>query len=96
MEHAVIQLISIIYFFNENKYTRGIFIDLSKTFDTADYDILLKKWDLYGIKRKNLKYFHSYLTNRKRFIKYCDQNTNFIKFFEVIIKLPGILLNYQE
>ena len=90
------QLISIIYVFNENKYTLGIFIDLSKTFDTADYDILLKKWDFYGIKRKNLKYFHSYLTNRKRFIKYCDQNTNFIKFFGVIIKLPGILLNYLE
>ena len=28
------------------------------------------------VKRKNLKWFHSYLTNRKQFIKYRDQNTN--------------------
>ena len=29
-------------------------------------------------KQKNLKWLHSYLTNRKQFIfiKYCDQNTN--------------------
>ena len=31
---------------------------------------------MYGIKGKNLKWFHSYLTNRKQFIKYRDQNTN--------------------
>ena len=35
-----------------------------------------KKLDKYGIKGKNLKWFHSYLTNRKQFIKYCHQNTN--------------------
>ena len=35
-EHAVIQLISqILDVFNENKYTLGIFIDLSKVFDTG-------------------------------------------------------------
>ena len=76
-EHAVIQLISqILDAFNENKYTLGIFIDLSKAFDTVDHDILLKKLDMYGIKGINLKWFHSYLTNRKQFIKYRDQNTN--------------------
>ena len=60
--------------FNENKYTLGISVDLSKTFDTVDHDLLLKKLDMYGIKGKNLKWFHSYLTNRKQFIKYRDQN----------------------
>ena len=75
-EHVVIQLISqILDAFNENKYTLGIFIDLSKAFDTVDHNILLKKLDMYGIKGKNLKWFHSYLTNRKQFIK-CDQNTD--------------------
>ena len=76
-EDAVIQLISqILDAFNENKYTLDIFIDLSKAFDTVDHDILLKKLDMYGIKGENLNWFHSYLTNRKQFIKYCDQNTN--------------------
>ena len=63
-------------FFNENKCTLGIFVDLSKVFDTVDHDILLRKLDMYGIKGKNLKWFHGYLTNRKQFIKYSDQNTN--------------------
>ena len=50
-EHAVIQLISqILVAFNENKYALGIFIDLSKEFDIADHDILLKKLDMHGIK----------------------------------------------
>ena len=62
--------------FNENKYTLGISVDLSKTFDIVDHDILLKKLDMYGIKGKNLKWFHSYLTNRKQFIKCRDQNTD--------------------
>ena len=76
-KHAVIQLISqILDAFNENKYTLGIFIDLSKAFDTVDHDILLKKLHMYGIKRKNLKWFQGYLTNRKQFMKCRDQNTD--------------------
>ena len=75
-EHVVIQLISqILNAFNENKYTLGVFIDLSKAFDTADYDILLKKLGMCGIKGINLKLF---LTNRKRFIKY--------KFYDVVYR----------
>ena len=76
-ERAVIQLISqILNAFNENKYTLGIFIDLSKAFDTVDHDILLKKLDMYGIKGKNLKWLHSYLTNTKKFTKCRDQDTD--------------------
>ena len=54
----------------------NIFIDLSKAFDTVDHNILLKKLDMYGIKRKKLKWFHSYLTNRKQFMKCRDQNAD--------------------
>ena len=77
MEHAVIELISkILDAFNKNKYTLGILIDLSKEFDTVDHDKLLKKLDIHGIKGQNLKWFHSYLTNRKQFITCPDQNTD--------------------
>ena len=76
-EHVVVQLISqILDAFDENKYTLGMFIDLSKAFDTADHDLLLKKLDMYGIKGTKLKWFCSYLTNRKQFIKCCDQITD--------------------
>ena len=54
MEHAVIQLISqILDAFNENKYTLGIFIDLTNAFHTVDHDVLLKRLDIYGINRIN-------------------------------------------
>ena len=38
---------------NKNKYTLGLFIDLSIAFDTVNH-ILLKKLKLYGIENSNL------------------------------------------
>ena len=62
--------------FNENRYALGVFIELSQAFDSVDHDVLLEKLDIYGIKGKNLKWFHSYLINIKQFLKYRDQNAN--------------------
>ena len=43
-DHAVVQLVDqIIESFENNKYTLGVFIDLSKAFDTVDHSIHLKK-----------------------------------------------------
>ena len=53
----------------DNKsFTLGVFIDLSKAFDTVDHTILLDKLYLYGIKRKTLKWLQCYLTGRKQFV----------------------------
>ena len=42
-EHAILQLTrDIIGFFEKGEYTFGVFIDLSKAFNTADHQTLIK------------------------------------------------------
>ena len=76
-EHAILLLVNQLYqSFDESKFTLGIFIDLSKAFDTVEHKILTKKLELYGIKDCNLRWFESYLSNRKQFITYGDKQTH--------------------
>ena len=39
--------------FEKNEYTLGVFIDLSKIYDTFDHSILLRKLELYCITDRN-------------------------------------------
>ncbi len=47
----------------------GIFLDLSKEFDTLDHDILLCKLKFYGFCSSALNLMESYLTGRQQFVQ---------------------------
>ena len=62
-EHAIVKLVDQIYkSFEKDLYTQGVFIDLSKAFDTVDHTILIKKLEMDGIKGINRVTLRSYLT----------------------------------
>ena len=74
-EHAIAQLVDQIYeAFEKNEYTLGVFIDLSKAFDTVDHSILLRKLELYGITDRNYAWIKSYLSNCFQYIQ-IDENS---------------------
>ena len=43
-----------------------VFLDIKKAFDTVDHEILLKKLNKYGLYNDELKFFESYLSNRRQ------------------------------
>ena len=71
-DYAVLELVNDLrQSFNENKFTVGVFIDLSKAFGTIDHnEILLHKLKRYGVNENFLKWFSNYLSNRKQYIQY--------------------------
>ena len=78
-EHAIVELVDkILNGFSEEKYTLGVFTDLSKAFDTVDHQILLKKLSLYGVKGKSLEWFESCLSERKQYIEVEGQKSSFL------------------
>ena len=51
--------------FDNGLVTGMILIDLQKAFDTINHDILLKKLSIIGFSDHTVKWFQSYLLNRK-------------------------------
>ena len=49
---------------DKKKYTVGIFLDLSKAFDTVNHDILFDKLSFYGIHGLPLDWLKNYFLNR--------------------------------
>ena len=62
----------------DKKHTLGIFIDLSKAFDTLDHEILLRKLDNYGIQGNASKLIESYLSDRKQYVSVLDENSEIL------------------
>ena len=55
---------------DKGEYTLGIFLDLSKAFDTNNHKIIVQKLEHYGIRGITLLWFENYLTNKKQVVKY--------------------------
>lgn len=61
---------------DSSNFSCGIFLDLSKAFDTVNHKILLDKLSFYGIRGNALEWFKSYLSNRKQFVSIGNVNSD--------------------
>ena len=60
-------------------------MNLSKAFDTINYDLLLAKLHAYIFTNKSLRLIKSYLTNRWKRTKI---NTSFSSWFKLFLGVP--------
>ena len=74
---ALIQLVNnIASAMDSRESTAGVFLDLSKAFDTIGHHILLNELVHYDIRGHSLNWVSSYLTNRKQLVQFtsaCSQ-----------------------
>ena len=66
----------------QGKYTVGIFLDLTKAFDTLEHSILLKKLNKYRVRAISLDWFSSYLSDREMRIKCQTASSNRFTYSE--------------
>ena len=69
--HSLVSLINnVATAIDRNQIAAGVFIDLSKAFDTLDHEILFTKLQHYGIRGVALQWIKSYFCNREQFVQY--------------------------
>lgn len=62
---------------DRGEFTIGVFLDLSKAFDTVNHEILLSKLYHYGLRGCVLKWFTSYLSGRKQLTEFNGFESSF-------------------
>lgn len=78
-EMALIDAVDKVYDALGKKLTTvGVFLDLSKAFDTIDHEILISKLSHYGIRGTSLSWFKSYIHNRKQFTLFNGESSDLL------------------
>ena len=79
-EHAILELVkNLTHSLDKNLFSVGVFLDLSKAFDTVNHEILLAKLKHYGINKLTHDWLTDYLKDRQQFIVYEQNNATSYK-----------------
>ena len=68
-DYAILQLCDkITDSLSKKEHVIGVFMDLSKAFDTIDHNILIHKLRTYGVRGNALSWFEDYLHDRSQYV----------------------------
>ncbi len=62
---------------DKSLHTIGLFLDLSKAFNTIDHNILISKLNKYRIRGIALDWFKNYLSDRKQYVVWQETKSSF-------------------
>ena len=66
---------------NTSGIVGAVLMDLSKAFDCLPHDLLIAKLNAYGLGKKSLDLFHSYLTKRRHYTRVGSTLSDILEIF---------------
>ena len=82
--------------FDDNDFVGTILMDLSKADDCLPHDLIIAKFEAYGISKEGLKLLPDYLTSKKQHIKTGSSHSMWSEIRKAVLQrsiLGSLLLN---